>query len=218
MAARLISFVRDIATRDVNEFVRIRAGAVSWNGQALIMPSPPESHLPALTALLVRGGAEYLGDEMIYVDPVLRRVHSTPLPIFLDADDLVLFPELDREPIPRRPGTPSHPDLRAATPRRLVAPQELGSGHGTPASVGWIVFPYMDGVAETKLEPAAGAEALFRFTESALNLHAYGDRGLMVMREMLESVPVSRLSVGSLPQAAELVLEYASSMLEEVRG
>jgi hypothetical protein len=218
MAARLISFVRDIATREVNEFLRIRAGAVSWNGRALIMPSPPEPHLPALTGLLVREGAEYLGDEVIYVDPVLRNVHSTPLPIFLDAEDLPLFPELEREPVPRRPGDQVHPDLRAATPRRLVAPEELGSRHGTPASVAWIVFPYLGDAADTKLEPAGGAEALFRFTESALNLHAYGDRGLRIMREMLESVPVSRLRVASLPQAAELVLEYASSMLEGVRG
>ena len=216
MAARLISFVRDLSIREVNEFVRIRAGAVSWNGRALILPSPPQPHLPALTGLLARAGGGYLGDETIYVDPVLRNVHSTSLPIFLDADDLPLFPELEREESPRRPPKPPEPELYAVTPRRLVAPDELGSRHADPASVGWIVFPYWDQGGESRLEPAGGADALFRFTESALNLNAYGDRALLMMRQMLESVPVSRLSVASLPEAAELLVEHAPSMLEEV--
>ena len=77
-----------------------------------------------------------------------------------------------------------------------------------------IVFPFFEEGAETRLEPFGGAAALFRFTEATLNLHIWTDRAFVLQRELMESVPVSRLVVGSIPEAADLVL----SKLPELVG
>jgi hypothetical protein len=75
------------------------------------------------------------------------------------------------------------------------------------------VFPEFRPGEETRLEPAGGAEILFRFAETRLNLHVWGDRTLVLMRDLLEESSVSRLVVGSLPDAARLVVETAPSMV-----
>lgn len=136
MAARLIAFVRDWATQLTNEFVRVRAGAVVADGTAILFPSRPEPHLATLVGELVRRGASFLGDEVVNLDPILRRVHPLGLPLLLDSGDVAsLFPELGRES-PRRRGTETdYPEeLRGVTPRRAVAADELGGVEAPPTA------------------------------------------------------------------------------------
>lgn len=214
MAGRLISGVRDLATQHSNEYVRIRAGGVIVDGAAILLPSPPQPHLPALTAMLVQRGAAFLGDEVVNVDPVLRRAHGLPLPLLIDGFDLPLFPRIEREPSRRRPrGTPE--EIGAKTPRRPVPVEELGGVLADPSPIGALVFPFFEDGAETRLEPFGGAAAVFRFTEATLNMHVWTDRAFVLQRELLESVPVSRLVVGSIADAAALV---SSSAPELTRG
>ena len=215
MAARLVSFIRDTATRGVNEFVRIRAGAVAIRGRAIVMPSPPQAHLATLVGLLLRSGGAYLGDEVVYVDPILRRVEGPGLPLHVDAEDIgTLMPELLREPLPRRPGEPLSDFLRAATPRRLLAPEDFGSTTSPPVEISWVVFPFFEAGAETSLGPMSGAEAVFRFTQSALNLQAWEGRALILMQEILQDAAVSRLTVGSMTHAADLLSASVSRFIK----
>jgi hypothetical protein len=218
MAARLIGFVRDWATQLTNEFVRVRAGAVVIDGAAIVFPSRPEPHLGTLVGELVRLGASFLGDEVINLDPIRRWVHPLGLPLLIDAEDIAgAFPELGREP-PRRARTePSYPeDMRGITPRRVVSPGELGGSEAGPAPPAWIVLPTFEPGSETRLEPSGGAPALFGFTQSVLNMHVWEDRALVLMRELLESAAVSRLTVGAIPEAARQVLAAAPGMVQGV--
>jgi hypothetical protein len=215
MVARLAGYLRSMSTYFQDEFVRIRAGAVEINGRALLLPSPPEPHLPSLVGMLLKEGAGYLGDEQVHVEPVLRRVHSSGLPLMIDSQDVELFSTLNRKRPRRRSGDEPPPDLRAATPRQAVAPEELGGRWGNPAPIGWIVFPKFD-QAETMLEPAGGADAIFRFSQGVMNLHVWGERAFVLMQELIEETPVSRLAVGSLEEAASLLLRTAPSMVGEV--
>jgi hypothetical protein len=216
MAARLISVVRDNAMASSNEFLRIRAGAVVVGGTALVLPSPPEPHLASLAGILVRSGAGYLGDEIAHIDPVLRKVHSASFPLLIDAEDLGHFAELGREPARPRRGT--IPEFRrGTTPRRPVSVEELGGHQAEPVPLRWVVFPYFELGSSTRLEGMGGSEALLRFTEAGLNLHVWGERALILMRDLIESMPVSRLVVGSLPEAADLLLKHAPEMMAEAR-
>ena len=217
MAARLIGFVRDWATMLTNEFVRLRAGGVILDRRAVLLPSVPQPHLPALVGLLVRSGAAFLGDEMVNLDPIRHRIHGLSLPLRVDADDLMLFPELRREPssAPRWKLDPG-PGLEGITTRRTVAVQELGGMQGGPANVGWIVFPQFEPGSETRLEPFGGAPALFAFTQAVMNLHVWEERALTLMRDVLEKVAVSRLVIGSLPEAADLIRRTAPGLLKGV--
>jgi hypothetical protein len=215
MAARVISFVRNIGSEQTNEFVRFRAGAVGIGESAILFPEPESPRLAGLMALLVRRGTGYLGDDMVNLDPILRRIHPLELPLMVDVDDLALLPELERTASRVRDLNRSG-FARSAMHRQPVAVEELDGRISPPAPVGWIVFPDFRDGEETRLEPAGGAEALFRFTQSRLNLHVWGERALILMRELLESVPVSRLVVGDPSAAAEIVMESAADVLEGV--
>jgi hypothetical protein len=198
MAARLISQIRDRVYSETNDFVYLRAGGVVLDGGALVMPSPPEPRLPALVGMLVRAGAAYLGDEIVRVEPVLRRVHPIALPLLLRSDDLVHFPELDGQPT-RRSRTP--PQLR----RTPVRPTSLGGTRAGPADPRWIVFPVFEPDGPTELRPMSGSEGVFGFAEAVLNLHVWADRALILAKELLANARVWRLQVGSLETAVELL-------------
>lgn len=215
MAGRLLSAARDAVTNGEDQFVLMRAGAVELHGGALVLPSPPEAHLGSLTALLVQRGGRFLADGVVEVDPVLRNVHPSPLPPLVYEMDLELFPDLPAQPVRRRKR--EDPDQEARRPPRPVSVEAMrGARAEAPAPIRWIVFPSFEPGAETRLEPAGGSEMLFRFTEAGLNLHVWRDRALILMRELMESAAVSRLVVGSMPQAADLLVRTAPSLMEEV--
>jgi hypothetical protein len=217
MAGRIISGVRDLATQHSNEFVRVRAGGVVVEDRALLLPSVPEPHLPALVASMVRRGAGYLGDELISIDPVLRLIHGSVLPLLVDTVDVGLFPEVGRRPGRQRLALLRDPDrIGARTPRRPVRVQELFGASAGPTPPGRVVFPVFRPGRPTELQDIGAAEALFEFTQAVLNLHVWTDRALVVMRDILTSVPAARLVVGSIPEAADLLV--AAQPEATVRG
>lgn len=213
VAGRIIGSMRDMVTAHAHEFVRIRAGAVTIDGAALVMPTAPEPHMPALVGSLVRAGARYLGDEMVYLDPVLRRLHGSSLPLLVDTEDMVHFPELGREP-GRRPRQRRPTPIEGRTPRRPVPLADLGGTTADPSLPRWIVFPTFEPGAETKLEPLGGSSALFRFIQSGLNLHIWKERAFTLMQELMEAMPVSQLTIGSIEGATDLLLQAMPRMAD----
>lgn len=202
-AGRFIGLLRDIDTTNSNEFIRIRAAGVSLGGEAVLFPADPHRQLPALAATLVRSGADYLGDEVVNLDPVLDRAHPVSLPILMDADDLPRFPELGRQPSKGRGSRGGG----ANTVRRPVLPYELGGTVAGPTPVRRVLLPEFQPGAETRLEPMPSAAALFALTRAALNLHVWEDRALLFFRRLLERTDVLRLVVGDLDDARDLVLD-----------
>lgn len=216
MAGRVVSGVRDQVTRRSNAFIRVRAGGVVLDRGALLMPSTPQPRLPALVASLVRAGAAYLGDEVVDIDPVQRRLHGSRLPLLLDTDDLMAFPELGRATSRRRLKMMGDPDLLGAkTPRCPVRLDELSGRFAEPIAPAWVVFPVFEAAHPTELRPMGPSEALFEMSRAMLNLHVWEERGFVVMQDLLASVPSARLMVGSIAEATELL---TSVSLDRVRG
>ena len=208
MFGRFVGSVRDLVTAHADEFVRLRAGGVVFEDRTVLLPSAPTPHLSALTGLLARYGGEFLGDEMCNLDPILGRIFGLPFPLLIDSQDANLFPDLEFERGGRRPkGSPEH--VQGRTPRRAVSPVQLGSRFGRDAAIGRIVVPHFDFNAPTSIAPLPGAEAVFRLTQSVLNLHIWGDRALVLLRRIVDEHSVEQLVVGSIADAAQLVLETA---------
>ncbi|HEX9123133.1 MAG TPA: hypothetical protein VF984_07200 [Actinomycetota bacterium] len=202
MAGRFISTIRDIATFASDEYVRIRAGAVAFDGRVVLLPSPPEPHLPALVGGLVRTGAALLGDEIALIEPVLRDVHPLGLPILVGVEDRGLFADVLRE----EPASQRKNDREGLEQiRYAILAQDLGGRVAETAPVGWFVFPRFELGGPTRLEAIGGSEALFEFARAGLNFHVWGERALILGREMLASVPVRRLRVGSVADAVTLL-------------
>ena len=104
MAGKLIAGVRDLVTARSDESVRFRAAGAVIGERALILPSGPNRHLPALSAALTRGGAGYLGDEIVKLEPILRRISGIRLPILLDVARSGPFPRGEGAGSPRQGG------------------------------------------------------------------------------------------------------------------
>ncbi|HWC14339.1 MAG TPA: hypothetical protein VG929_07070 [Actinomycetota bacterium] len=212
MAGRMLSTWRDVITAHSNEFVRVRAAAVEVNGTAIVMPSAPQPHLPMLAGLLTREGAGYLGDELVNIDAVFRRVHGLSLPLLVDGSDLGAFPDIVREPTKRRPkGTPE--EVEGRTPRRPVPIRSLGRAAAGPVPIGWIVFPTFVRGDETGFREMARAEAVFRLSQAILNLHIWNERALFLMQDLVDDVAVAELRIGSPEEAVRLILDAAPSLV-----
>jgi hypothetical protein len=201
MAGRLLSGARSWTNNQSNEFLRVRAGGVALDAGALLLPSQPEPHLATLVSQLVGRGAGYIGDEIVNLDPVMRRAHGTGLPLLVDAGDVPLLPIDAAAPRPRRGRTGQ---------TRSHWPLLLEDLHGSPASptdIRWIVFPTFRPGAATELREIGRADALFRFTQAGLNLHIWRDRALVLMQELLRSTFVAEVVIGDLSDGGASLLE-----------
>lgn len=203
MMARLLSAIRDWTNSQSNEYFRVRAGGVAVAGQTILMPSLPSPHLSTLVALLVKQGADYVGDEIVNIDPLERVAQGTQLPLLIDDEDLGLFPDLDGSTTVRRSRGRTVPDHMR--PRRGVLLEDLGGVRAPPSPIDWIIFPSLEDAGPTELRSLGRSEALFRFTQAALNLHIWTDRAFLLMNDLLEASRVRELRVGSLEDAAALL-------------
>ena len=206
MAGKLIAGVRDLVTARADRSVRFRAAGAVVGDRAVFLPSEPNRHLPALSAALTRAGAGYLGDEIVKLDPILRRVSGIGLPILLDVSDLDLFPEVNARARRVKVEEEGEVGRDSRTPRRAVPVEVLGGHQAGPTELGWILLPIFRPGEETRLEAVAGAEAVFKLMAAMLNAHVWGDRALILARDLVETVPVQRLVVGSIPAAADILM------------
>jgi hypothetical protein len=79
------------------------------------------------------------------------------------------------------------------------------------------VFPEFQPGAKTEIVGASGSEMVFRFTQAILNLNIWGERAVFLLRELIESLPVARLVVGSVPEAADLLIDSSRSLMGVAR-
>lgn len=203
MVGSLLHMMRSLALDYLDEFVRIRGGSVAVNGGGLLLATAEDRpETAALVAMLLRRSAAYLGDEISLIDPVLRRLHPSPLPVLVDVAAASLVPGIGPGGAPSRSG-------RATPGRYAVAPEALGSRSADPTPLRWVVFPSFGPGSRTILEPAGGAGAVFGLSRACVNLDVWEDRGLMMFRELAEGAAISRLVIGSLEEAADLLIESA---------
>lgn len=209
MAGRLISSVRDMVTAFSDQHLRVRAAGIMAGGRGVLLPSVPNPHLPALAAALVRRGGDYVGDEIVYVDPVLRHMRTistvAPLPLLLDTTDLAYFPWLDRTP-GREGRTRTSHKPSSATDRVPLALAELGGRPGRAGPVTHLIFPVFDLGGPTMLQRLTRSEAVFGLAAALLNPEIWTDRALLVLRDLAVHAQTHRLVVGSYDEAADLVL------------
>jgi hypothetical protein len=207
MVGSLLHMMRSLTLDYLDEFVRIRGGSVAVDGGGLLLPTPEDRpEVAALVALLLTKEAAYLGDEVSLVDPVLRRLHPSPFPVLVDVVGASRVPGIG-------PASPPSRSARATSGRYAASPESLGSSAGDPTPVRWVVFPSFEPGAPTRLEPAGGAAAVFGLSQACANLDVWEERGLVLFRELAMGAAVSRLVIGSLEEAADLLIEAAPSLV-----
>ena len=116
------------------EQLHLHSAAVAKDGRAVLLAGRSGLGKSSLTAALVRGGWEYLTDEMVGLSVPDGRVTPYPRPLTLRAGTWASFPELGPYP--------QVPPESAGNARIEVSPVDLGAvASGTPVEVVAIVAP-----------------------------------------------------------------------------
>lgn len=112
LVTNLVRVLDDAVIERLTTLRAVHAGAVLWNGRAILLPGATHAGKSSLVAELLRRGATYFSDEYALIDAE-GRVHPYPRPLLLRNGSPAQFP---------------------------VLPGECNASVGSaPASVGWIM-------------------------------------------------------------------------------
>ena len=186
-----IPTVRDLA---------FHAGAVTLDGQAIVLPAPSGSGKSTLVAALVLDGACYLSDEVAPLAGGMIEPFSRALS--LNEGALGLLGTLQD----RLPADLGDPNLG----ERLVAPDDLRPGClGEACPLRLVVFPSYQPGAPTVVEPMTRAAGVVELISNCLNFGEFGGEGLRIIAAAARGARFYRLRGGDLAAAVASVRSLA---------
>lgn len=149
----IIHAIDEAVVRQLAGLRAVHAGAVAWNGRALLLPGSTHSGKSSLVAELLRRGSTYLSDEYALIDQ-RGLVHPYPRPLLL-----------------RNGGERQVPVLAG----ELNAP--IGEG---PVPLGWVVFMNYRAGESWSVTPMAQSLAVLGLLQNTP--HALADSPQMVQQ------------------------------------
>ncbi|MGA3345978.1 MAG: hypothetical protein ABSC76_14030 [Terracidiphilus sp.] len=168
----------------------VHAAAFALGGCCVLLPGTTGAGKSTLTVCLLRGGLDFLGDDMAFVE---RRdgLRVLAFPESIDITDTTasFFQELHALTYrPKRPGWPKH---------------EIRCGDYFSSRLAWnaqpkaIVFPQIGKAFESKLTPITSDEAFLELAPNVLLTEAESTRAQFeVLAQLVKSTPLYRLRTG----------------------
>jgi HprK-related kinase A len=188
-----------------NAWLLLHAAAAERDGAAVLLPAPMDAGKSTLVAGLTLHGFRYLTDETVALDPHTARVDPYPKPLSIEMgswDALApLRPQLDAR------------FARFSDEIWHVVPDAIRPGAIAPACTARaVVSPRFDPGATTALEPISRAEAVMLLAENAFNFSAHGAAGLDTLATVVRSCECYRLTVGTLDDACDRIVDVMSRL------
>ncbi len=176
----------------------IHAGAVSFKGEAVVLPAPPNHGKTTTVAGLVRGGFDYLSDEAAFIEPSTGEVIPFPRPLAMAESSIEAISRLS-ENLPD-----DHPSF--SDDRIHVLPDYIRAGAiGRPCPVRFVVAPSYAPGEPTRLEPISRAEGIRVLVDNSFNFELFGGEGLQLLRRVVLNADCYRLSIGDLDSAVRAI-------------
>lgn len=185
---RLKMYVAEMARRRVF----IHAGAVGWQGRAIVIPGRSYSGKTSLVAALVRAGATYYSDEYAVLD-MEGRVHPYPQPLAVRKPG---FHEQKKRPV-----------------------EEIGGVIGTrPLPVGLvIVTDYKDG-ARWRPSPLSAGQAVLELLANTVPARRKPEVVIPTLQKAVSSATSLKGARGEAEEAARLILKAMRGSTQAMRG
>jgi hypothetical protein len=166
--------------------VFIHAGAVGYQGRAIIIPGGSMSGKTTLVRELVRAGAHYYSDEYAVVD-ALGRIHPYPQPLAL-----------------RQNGS---------LKQKKLSPEELGAVIATaPLEVGLIVFSRYKPGANWRARRLSAAEAMLELLLHAVPIRRRPETVLAALQKIALNSTALKAIRGEAERASSVIIQIATKM------
>jgi HprK-related kinase A len=198
-----------IATAGVEHLGRryllFHAGAVTANGQGLLLPGGSGSGKSTLVAGLLAAGFGYLSDEVAVVAPTTGQVLPFAKSVCVKAGArpvlAPLYPQLARTHWRHRFG----PELVA------FLPPPAGCWATEPVALRFVVLPRYAAGAATRLEPIARSAAAAVLLEQSFNVRALGPGAVRRTLELLSGADCFELTMGDLRGAVQSLRDLVAA-------
>ena len=209
-----IGLLVDLLVRDTTDevvsttaYTAVHAAAAAREGRAVILPAPGGHGKTTTVAALVRGGWEFLTDEVTLISRENGLVHPFPRPLSISPGSISLLPGL-KDQIPPEPASYRHYDHH-------VSPDDLRPGCVSgPVPVALVVFPSYSRGAVTTLTRISRAEALIELLRGTFNRDLLGRDAVGSLAGVVDRSPCYRLSIGAIDAAVRTI----DGLLRETRS
>jgi hypothetical protein len=196
-AVALVASVNRAAVASRPDHLALHAGAVSLEGQGLLLPGPPGAGKTTLTAGLVAAGFDYLSDEAAVIDPATLLIGPYPKPLSVSAGSSEVL----------RPLLATAGNGPAPPPAPLIPVDALRTGAvGRPVAARFLVFPRYQAGAPTALTPIPRAEAMVELSNNSFNFVDHGGAWLELLAQVVRECRCLRIAVGDLGAACALLV------------
>ena len=192
--------------REINQYLvdrlggrlLVHAAAVSWHGLAIILPATTRGGKSTLAAGLIQRGCGYLTDELAITDRRTNKIVPFPKSLSLKEGSFSLFESLAPEPTGYE-----HDRVWYVDPERL----RPGSVVNKPVPIGWVVFPWYQVNAATRIEALTIGETVLGLFENTVNIARHKEAGLDRLIGIAQNAHGYRLVFGDHQEACKAVLE-----------
>jgi len=186
----------------------MHAGMVARGGKGILLPGGTTHGKSTLTAMLVHGGFDYLGDEHVILDRNgSLTVWAFPRPIVLREDSYAKVKEI--APALEAVVTPF---LFQGKGDYYIDPEALRPGSVAPeARLSHIVFPHYAPDLSPALVPVSKAEAVMLLLRGFLHFKHFRGAAVEGLSDIAERVPCYSLVTGKYEETVSLIDELASS-------
>lgn len=193
--SRVVAAITVIATEAATVRPLVHAAGVEFDGQGLILAGASNAGKSSTTVELMRGGAGYLTDEVLEVNPVTATMRGLARPIGLEGEIRHAHPDL-------RPNwwDPTQLD-RWPTPPQLLGPVV---DEATVSTVVFLDFEVSCAPEVIALPPLA---ALGRLVAAVCNPSTLNASMLESLGDLLHTVPAFVVRHHGAPNARDLILE-----------
>lgn len=191
----LMTFVMEAVVRglvtNLNSAVALHAGAVAWNGRAILVAGGTGVGKSSLVAWFTDREFEYLTDEIAFLIGDGSKLLGFPRALVLKPGSLELVKAF---------GAFQGAATVPAGSHTLLAPSHLGSAVSAPIEPGLIVFPQFTSGSDLRIYSMSAAEAATQLVTCNLNARNLPDGGFAAISQLARSAPAIRLQYGDFEQ------------------
>jgi hypothetical protein len=201
----LLWHINRAVVAESDRYLLLHAAAGASNGSAILFPAPMDSGKTTLIAGLLRRGLGYLTDEAAAIDPATLDVDPYPKPLSIELGSWELFNDL-------RPQLDDR-FIRFADEQWHVVPDAVRPGTvAGPCRPRLVVSPRYEPGAKTTIERISRAEGVLLLAENAFNFASHKAEGLNTLAAIVRQCECYRLTMGSLEDACDEVMNVVERL------